>query len=75
MKKLIAIVVVAASISACGEPSRSAQYFVSHPEELAVVLKNCQENAVAANCDAAGAAAQLLAQKKWMETPAKRGVW
>lgn len=75
MKKLIAVAAIAASLSACGESARSVQYFVSHPEEIAVVLKNCQENTGAANCDAAGAAEQLLAQKKWMGTPPKRNVW
>lgn len=75
MKKFIGAVAVAASLTACGEPSRSVQYLVAHPEEIAPGLKNCQENSGAANCDAAGAAEQLLAQKKWMETPPKRGVW
>jgi hypothetical protein len=76
MRKFIAPTALAVLLlSACGEPSRSVQYFVAHPDEILPVLKGCQENPHATNCNAASAAQQQLAQGKWMATPPKRGVW
>lgn len=75
MKCFIVFATLAMLLSACTEPTRSVQYFVAHPDEIPPVLKDCQENPHAANCNAADAAQQQLAQSKWMATPPKKGVW
>jgi hypothetical protein len=77
MRKFIGptALILAVLLSACGEPSRSVQYFVAHPGEILPTLKECQVNPRAKNCNAASAAQQQLAQDKWIATPPKRGVW
>ena len=77
MKKIVSICSIAAVLSACApkEPPKSEQYFEAHPDEISAVLENCKKNAGAANCDSAGAAQAIIAQKKWISTPPTRGIW
>ena len=62
-------------LTACGQSPKSEQYFEAHPAEIPAVLENCKQHEGATNCDTAGAAQAIINQKKWMSTPATRGVW
>ena len=70
MKKIIiaisAAIALSASLSACGEPSKSVQYFESHEAEIAPTLKRCAEAPGVKNCDEAGAAQSNLRARRHM---------
>jgi hypothetical protein len=65
MKQTFSVIALALVLSACGEPAKSVEYFVAHPGEIADTLKNCAENAGAANCESARKAqAQIDGEKQ-----------
>lgn len=72
---ITAVVIASVLLSACGEPQKSQAYFQAHQDEIAPVLKTCQEKPGAVNCEAAQAADAIIKQQKWIATPPKRGVW
>ena len=51
-------------LSACGEPSRTAEYYMAHPDEMKAQLASCQGTGLNTfNCNEAAKAEALLKRK------------
>ena len=58
MKKIVTIIIATFALVACGEPEKSAQYFVAHKDEIRPTLEKCASAPGAKNCAAAEEARQ-----------------
>jgi len=73
MKKIVTIIIATFALVACGEPEKSAQYFVAHKDEIRPTLEKCASAPGAKNCAAAEEARLTLwAQKTQAEMAAQR---
>lgn len=76
MKKIVitisAAIALSTSLSACGEPSKSVQYFESHEAEIAPTIARCAKAPGVKNCDEAGDAQSNLRARRHMAERQRR---
>ena len=63
-KKIVIVMVISAALSACGQ-TKTQEYYMSHPDEMAADLADCKKMGKNTfNCNEADKAALILKNKK-----------